>query len=123
MRKQLLSISLLAALSMTAARVEVGPSTFENAYKEAADGDVLVLSEGAYGGTLTFPSGKTLTIQAAPGAEVRFASLFRANDNALTGGGIILDGVNISITDSYFINLDKYGDIATITLRDRKSVV
>lgn len=117
MRKQLLSISLLAALSMTAARVEVGPSTFENAYKEAADGDVLVLSEGAYGGTLTFPSGKTLTIQAAPGAEVRFASLFRANDNALTGGGIILDGVNISITDSYFINLDKYGDIATITLR------
>lgn len=116
MRKQLLSISLVAALAGSAAQVQVDPSSFQSAYDGAADGDVLLLSEGAYGGTLTFPARKTVTLKAAPDAEVRFASLFRANDASLSGGGIILDGVKVSITDSYFINLDNYGDITTISM-------
>lgn len=118
MRKVFLSISLLAAMGLSGAEVAVNPSTLSNAYAEAADGDVLVLESGAYGGTLTFPSGKTITIKAVPEAEVAFGGLFRANDASLTGGGIIMDGVKVSITDSYFINLDNYGEIATITMRN-----
>ena len=118
MRKLLLSFSLLAAIRLSAAEIPVGPSDLATAYAAAADGDVLVLEAGAYGGTLTFPTGKTITLKAAPDAEVNFAGLFRANDASLTGGGIILDGLKISITDSYFINLDKYGDITTLTMRN-----
>ncbi len=72
-------------MGLSGAEVAVSPSTLSSAYAEAADGDVLVLESGAYGGTLTFPSGKTITIKAAPEAEVAFGGLFRANDASLTG--------------------------------------
>ena len=110
--------TFLAALFVNAAVVNVNPSTLSGAYSEAADGDVLVLDEGAYGGQLTFPDKKTVTFRAAEGADVTFACLFRANDETLSGGGIILEGLKISITDSYFINLDKYGDIKRIEVRN-----
>ena len=109
---------LLAIFTMNAAEVQVDPSTLATAFAEAQDGDVLVMAEGAYAGTLTFPSGKTVTLKAAEGAEVTFGCLFRANDEALTGGGIVLDGLTITIADSYFINLDKYGDITKIMVRN-----
>lgn len=109
---------MLAAMTLSAAEVAVGPSTLDASFNAAADGDVLLLETGAYGGTLTFPAGKTVTIKAAPEADVTFSALFRANDASLTGGGIVVDGVKISITDSYFINLDKYGDIAGIEFRN-----
>lgn len=118
MRKLLLSVSLLAVLGLSAAEVAVDTSTFKSAFEAAADGDVLVLAAGAYGETLTFPSGKTITIKAAPEAEVTMATLYRANDASLTGGGIIIDGVTIRPTDSYLIYLEKYGDISTITMRN-----
>ncbi len=118
MRIQTLFLSLLTALTVGAANVDVTTSTLNSAYASAEDGDVLVLAEGAYGGTLTFPSGKTITLKAADGAEVKFACLFRANDGSLTGGGIVLDGLKIAITDSYFINLDNYGDITKIELKN-----
>ncbi len=110
-------MALLAAVGLSGAEVPVGPATLLDAFSQAADGDVLLLESGAYGGTLTFPDQKTVTIKAAPEADVTFAALFRANDAALSGGGIVLDGLDIAITDSYFINLDSYGDIATITVR------
>lgn len=105
-------------MTMSAAEIPVGPSDLATAYAGAADGDVLVLEAGAYGGTLTFPSEKTITLKAADNAEVKFGAIFRANDESLKRGGLILDGVNVLITDSYFINLDKYGDITTITMRN-----
>lgn len=113
-----LLLTLLAVLNISAAEVNVDPATLQSALSDAADGDVLVLSEGAYGGQLTFPSEKSVTFKAAEGADVAFACLFRANDETLTGGGIILDGLKIAISDSYFINLDKYGDIKRIEVRN-----
>lgn len=118
MRIKTLFLSLLTALTVGATNVDVTTSTLSSAYTSAEDGDILVLAEGAYGGTLTFPSGKTVTLKAAEGAEVKFACLFRANDGSLTGGGIVLDGLKIAITDSYFINLDNYGDITKIELKN-----
>lgn len=105
-------------MGLSGAEIPVGPSTLQTAFAEAADGDVLLLEAGAYGGTLTFPAKKTVTLKAAPEAEVIFGALFRANDASFTGGGIIMDGVKVSITDSYFINLDNYGNISTITMRN-----
>lgn len=105
-------------MMINAAEIPVTPSGLTAAYDGASDGDVLVLESGAYAGTLTFPSGKTITIKAAEGADVKFGNLFHANDASLTGGGIILDGLNVYITDSYFIYLDNYGDIKTITMRN-----
>lgn len=109
---------LLVALTGHAAEKSVQPGDFTSAYEAASDGDVLILEEGAYGGTLTFPAGKLITLKAAEEAEVIFGCLFRSNDADATGGGIVLDGVKISIADSYFINLDKYGDIKLIAMRN-----
>lgn len=118
MKKLFLSLALTAGLGLQAAEVNVTTGDFADAYAAAADGDVLVLAEGSYGGQLTFPSGKTITLKAADGAAVDFLSLFRANDASLTDGGIILEGLDIHPTDSYFINLDNYGHIKTITVKD-----
>ncbi len=111
-------LMLLAALSAGAVETSVDPATLQKAFASAADGDVLLLAEGAYGGQFTFPAGKTVTLKAAPEADVTFGGLFRANDATLTDGGIVLDGLNIRITDSYFISLDNYGDIREITVRN-----
>lgn len=118
MKIKAILMMLLVALTIGAAEVNVDPSSLNNAYNSANDGDVLVLSEGSYGGTLTFPSGKSITLKAAEGADVTFGCLLRANDESLTDGGIVLDGLKIYITDSYFINLDKYGDITKIAIRN-----
>ena len=118
MRKIFTALTLLATLAAGAKTVQVTTSDFSTAYTKAADGDVLEMAAGSYGGNLTFPSGKTITMKAADGATVNFACLFRANDIALTNGGIVLDGVNVSITDNYFINLDHYADIKTITMKN-----
>ena len=117
MRIKSLITLLLAAFSVNAANIDVTTSTLSTAYANAQDGDVLVLGAGSYSGQLTFPSGKTLTLQAAEGADVQFGCVFRANDASLTGGGIVLDGLKVYTTDSYFINLDNYGDITKIVVR------
>ena len=108
----------MAVLAANAATVDVDTSNFSSAYDAASDGDILLLSEGAYGGTLTFPSAKTVTLKAADGAEVKFGGVFRANDESISGGGIVLDGLKIDITDSYFINLDQCGDITRIEVKN-----
>lgn len=117
MRLKTFLLAMLATMVAHAAQIDVTPATFAEAYANAAAGDVLLLGEGAYGGQLTFPSGKTITMKAADGAEVTFACTFRANDAALSDGGIILEGLKVAQDDSYFINLDNYGDIKTITIR------
>ena len=58
MRQRFFFLFLLFALVGKAVETEVTPSDFSSAYANAADGDVLVLGEGAYGGTLTFPTRK-----------------------------------------------------------------
>lgn len=116
--KLLSSLAIMAVLAANAATVDVDTSNFSSAYDAASDGDILLLSEGAYGGTLTFPSARTVTLKAADGAEVKFGGVFRANDESISGGGIVLDGLKIDITDSYFINLDKCGDIARIEVKN-----
>lgn len=119
MKRILLFFALLCtALCCRAVETVVAPGSFATAYAEAADGDVLILSEGAYGGTLTFPDKKVVTMKAAEGAEVLFGCLFRCNNASATDGGIILDGVKVSITDSYFINLDAYGDVKLIAMHN-----
>ena len=118
MRQRFFFLFLLFALVGKAVETEVTPSDFSSAYANAADGDVLVLGEGAYGGTLTFPDKKVITLKAADEAEVLFGCLFRCNNADATGGGIVLDGVKVSITDSYFINLDAYGDIRLIAMKN-----
>ncbi len=69
--KLLSSLAIMAVLAANAATVDVDTSNFSSAYDAASDGDILLLSEGAYGGTLTFPSAKTVTLKAADGAEVK----------------------------------------------------
>ena len=118
MKRILFFVLLCTALCVRAAEIIVSPGNFAAKYAEATDGDVLLMSEGAYGGTLTFPDKKVVTMKAAEGAEVIFGCLFRGNNASATEGGIILDGVKVSITDSYFINLDAYGDVKLIAMRN-----
>lgn len=118
MKVKSLFICSLLAFSASAAETVVNPTTLQAAYTAAADGDVLLLESGSYGGQLTFPSGKTITLKAQEGSDVKFGCLFRGNDASLADGGIIIDGVTVNITDSYFINLDKYGHVTTVTMRN-----
>lgn len=64
-----------------------------------------------------FPGGKTITLKAAPGAEVTFSGTFRNSDAGKTDGGIVLDGLNIITNDNYFMDLT-YGNVKTIAVRN-----
>ncbi|WP_455585361.1 pectinesterase family protein [Bacteroides sp.] len=119
MRTHLLFCFLFLFSYLGATEIPVSPSTFSDAYVNAADGDVLLLEPGVYGSSVTFPSGKTITLKAATGEElpeIRFS--VSANDVSIAGGGLIFDGVKIVPTGDYFISLDNVGDIASILVRN-----
>lgn len=118
MRIKSLFLLLLVAFEMNAANIDVTTSDLSTKYADAQDGDVLVLSEGTYTGTLNFPSGKTITLKAADDANVQFGCTFSGNNNSLTDGGIVLDGLKINPSNNYFINLNNYGDITKIEVRN-----
>ena len=118
MKKLILSLSLTAALGLQAAEVNVSPADLTSAWNNAADGDVLVMSEGSYTGSLTFPSGKTITLKAADGATVDFLANIRASDETLTNGGVIFDGFAINPSNDYLFDLSKYGNVKTITMKN-----
>lgn len=63
-----------------------------------------------------FPNGKTLTLKAAPGADVVFAGTFTGNESD-SDGGIILDGLDIVTGENYFIDM-AYGNVKTIAVRN-----
>lgn len=120
MKTHLIFCLLFLASYLGATETPVSPLTFNDAYANAADGDVLLLEPGVYGTSVTFPSGKTLTLKAAAGGEelpeIRFS--VSGNDEAIAGGGLVFDGVKIAPSGDYFISLDKVGDIAAIRVRN-----
>ena len=118
MRIKSLFLLLLVAFEMNAANIDVTTSDLSTKYADAQDGDVLVLSEGTYTGTLNFPSGKTITLKAADDANVQFGCTFSGDNSSLTDGGIVLDGLKINPSNNYFINLNNYGDITKIEVRN-----
>lgn len=117
MKTKLLLLTLLCPLLCGAAETEVTPSTLSDAYTSAADGDVLVLTEGTYTGTLSFPSGKTITLKAANGATVLFGNVIRNNTQSDTNGGLIFDGLDIKPSDNYFIST-AYGNYKLIEFKN-----
>lgn len=105
-------------VSLWATETNVTVANFATEYENAADGDVLLLAAGTYGGTINFPNAKTVTLRAAEGAAVNFGTLIRDNASSTTGGGLILEGLNIVTTNAYYIDLSNYQDIKTLTVRD-----
>ena len=68
---------------------------------------------GIYASSVTFPSGKTITLKSASATElpeIRFG--VSGNDEAIMNGGLIFDGLKIVPSGDYFISVDKVGDIA-----------
>ena len=110
-------LTCLACQAGYAKETNVNVNTLTSEFDQAADQDVLLLESGTYSGQLAFPNGKTITLKAAPGAEVTFAGTFKEGSQSDTGGGIILDGLNIVTKNNYFIDLT-YGDIKTIAVRN-----
>lgn len=109
---------LLAAftpLLCGAAEVPVDPSTFKDKYEAAADGDILVMDTGTYGGEISLPNGKTVTLKAAGDAEVIFKGTVKNSDASATGGGIVFDGITVQCDGNYFMDIT-YGDIKEITM-------
>ena len=109
---------LLAAftpLLCGAAEVPVDPSTFKDKYEAAADGDILVMDTGTYGGEISLPNGKTVTLKAAGDAEVIFKGTVKNNDASATGGGIVFDGITVQCDGNYFMDIT-YGDIKEIAM-------
>ena len=118
MKKRFLTIlsALMICSAGFAAEKAVDVNTLSSEFAAAADGDVLLLSEGTYSSKLTFPAGKTITLKAAEGAAVTYAGTFGGNESD-TDGGIILDGLNIVTGNNYFIDM-KYGNVKSIVVRN-----
>lgn len=112
----LTTLLLLPGLTGHAKETSVDVNTLTSEFNQAADQDILLLESGTYSGRLTFPNGKTLTLKAAPGAEVVFTGTFTGNESD-TDGGIILDGLEIATGENYFIDMS-YGNVKTITVRN-----
>lgn len=121
MRIQLfILLSWLAVTAAWATDVKVTPETFKSAYAAAADGDVLLLSDGTYSTQMTFPSGKTITLKADGEASPVLTANIRCSDESCTDGQLIFDGININHNsgDSYFINFDKMANVKGIVCRN-----
>ena len=118
MRKLFLFLSLFASITAWADETEVTPASLSLAYSEAKDGDVLVLAGGTYANKLTFPSGKTITLQAAEGDTVTLTGGVSSKDEAITDGGLVFEGVIINPNNNYFLDLSACGDIKEITFRN-----
>ena len=110
-------LTCLACQAGYAKETNVNVNTLTSEFNQAADQDILLLESGIYSGQFSFPNGKTITLKAAPDAEVTFSGTFRNNDVNNTGGGIILDGLDIVTKNNYFMDLT-YGDIKTIAVRN-----
>lgn len=95
-------LTCLACQAGYAKETNVNVNTLTSEFDQAADQDVLLLESGIYNSQLSFPAGKTITLKAAPGAEVTFSGTFRNSDAGKTDGGIVLDGLNIITNDNYF---------------------
>lgn len=117
--KKLISLGLgvFVALVLTAAEVPVnGNAALAGAVNNAADGDILVLSQGNYTTAFNFPSGKTITLRAASGADVTLNFQLGTNLN-YTGGGLIFEDLTILRTGGTIIN-GELGDVSTLTFRN-----
>lgn len=110
-------LTCLACQAGYAKETNVNVNTLTSEFDQAADQDVLLLESGIYSSQLSFPAGKTITLKAAPGAEVTFSGTFRNSDAGKTDGGIVLDGLNIITNDNYFMDLT-YGNVKTIAVRN-----
>lgn len=110
------ALALLTCHVGQAKETSVDVNTLSAAFDQAADQDILLLESGTYSGRLTFPNGKTLTLKAAPGADVVFAGTFTGNESD-SDGGIILDGLDIVTGENYFIDM-AYGNVKTIAVRN-----
>ena len=118
MKKLYLLPLSFVVISAYGADINVGPSDYISAYNSAQDGDVLILSEGIYGTGLTFPQGKTITLEGAKDANVKL-TFEVAGSSSLPDGGIIFRNLEINRGNSYFISGD-FGNISTIEFHDCK---
>lgn len=117
MRKSLLQIGFLLMGTISfAATINVTPETFAEAITNAANGDILILDAGTYSTAVDFPVGKVLTLQKLPSAATLPLLTFAWSTSVVptAGSGLILDGLEISLNNSYYIQfpansvLDKF---------------
>lgn len=119
MRKKILlilTIAFLYTLGVKAATINVSPADYATVITGAADGDVLLMETGTYSQSITFPTGKTITLKAAEGAEVNITFGVGGTVDA-TDGGLIFDGVLIQPAGDYFISGDM-GNIKILAIRN-----
>jgi pectin methylesterase-like acyl-CoA thioesterase len=114
----ILTIALFCSVSIKAATINVTPSDYVAALDAAADGDILLMEAGTYSQAITFPTGKTITLKAAQGAEATI-TFGVSGTVAATGGGLIFDGVIIQPAGDYFVSGDM-GDITILAFRNTK---
>lgn len=103
-------------------------TTIPDAINAAADGDILLVSEGTYGGDWTTIDGKSLTISADKGAEVTLSQLYFRVMNLAANQTVTFHGLyssqfsSNSMTAMEFVNnagtiwiedCDLYGGIST----------
>ena len=109
MRKHFLFFFLLFLACANAAEVNVTTLDYVSKISAASDGDVLLMASGTYATTFTIPSGRTITLKKAPGAQV-VLSFEIGGATTDTGGGLIFDGVTINRGGDNFI----YGNMGNI---------
>jgi len=117
MKKNLLFIAFLfIGWYSYSASITVTPENYVAALGTAANGDVLMLDAGTYSTAVNFPVGKTITLQKLASAATMPLLTFAwaTSDIPVAGSGLILDGLEISLNNSYYIQfpansvLDKF---------------
>ena len=117
MRIKTLLTTLLVALSMSAANIDVTTSDYTTKIAAANDGDVYVMASGTYTTAIKIPATANITLRAADGAEVIYNSTLGSDAGA--AGGVTFDGIKIQPNNSYFCNLNgSVGNIQTLTFKN-----
>ena len=117
MRIKTLLTTLLVALSMSAANIDVTTSDYTTKIAAANDGDVFVMAAGTYTTAIKIPATANITLKAADGAEVIYNTTLGSDVGA--AGGITFDGIKIQPNNAYFCNLNSsVGNIQTLTFKN-----
>lgn len=106
-----LLVALTLGFNANAATTNVSPTDYVAVIASAADGDELIMEAGIYSQAINLPTGKTITLKAATGAEVNITFSVGGTVTA-TDGGLIFDGVKINPSGDYFVS----GDMGNITI-------
>jgi hypothetical protein len=94
-------------------------TTIPDAIAAAADGDVLLVREGVYGGDWTTIDGKSLTISADTGAEVTLDKLYFRVQNLAANQTVTFHGLySTQFSTTYVTAMEFLGNAGTIWIED-----